>query len=259
MQLIGCQVDTVWEDKRATFDRVRRLLDVAPPDPGALVVLPEMFSTGFSFDIARIAEGEDRETETFLSETAARLGVFMLGGVVTRGRSQKGRNENVVFDTSGRLICRYAKLFPFTFGGETDHYESGERIEVFRWHEATVAPFVCYDLRFPEVFRCVVRRGVQVFTIIANWPVPREEHWLTLLRARAIENQSYVIGVNRCGADPKLTYSGRSQIIDPRGKVVADAGNKEAVLSTEIDLEALADYRRQFPALEDIRGEFLAE
>ena len=257
MQLVGCQVNTVWEDKQATFKRVRCLLDAAPPARDALVVLPEMFSTGFSFDIPRIAEGADRETETFLSETAVRLGVFMLGGVVTRGRSDRGRNESVIFAPSGRLICRYTKLFPFTFGGEAEHYESGDRVEIFRWHEAVVAPFVCYDLRFPEIFRRVVRRGVEVFTVIGNWPSSREEHWIALLRARAIENQCYVIGVNRCGRDPNLAYSGRSQIIDPRGKVVADAGSDEGLLSAEIDLEDLADYRRQFPALNDIREEFL--
>jgi len=120
-----------------------------------------------------------------------------------------------------------------------------------------VAPFVCYDLRFPEVFRIAAARGAQLLAVIANWPSAREAHWLTLLRARAIENQAYVAGVNRCGEDPRLRYTGRSVIIDPRGEVLADAGSDEAVITADIDLADLEEYRRSFPALADMRRELL--
>jgi predicted amidohydrolase len=120
-----------------------------------------------------------------------------------------------------------------------------------------VSPFICYDLRFPEIFRISTRGGAEILVVIANWPQAREMHWLALLRARAIENQCYVAGVNRVGRDPNVEYSGRSVIIDPRGEIMADAGNKQLIISTEFDLSALRDYRRQFPALTDIRPEFL--
>jgi predicted amidohydrolase len=122
-----------------------------------------------------------------------------------------------------------------------------------RWHDFQVAPFVCYDLRFPEIFRAAVKQETGLFVVIANWPSAREEHWLALLKARAIENQAYVLGVNRCGDDPKLHYSGRSQLIDPRGAILADAGESEGVISAELDLKALEEYRSSFPALADMK------
>ena len=115
-----------------------------------------------------------------------------------------------------------------------------------------MAPFVCYDLRFPEIFRSAVRRGAQVFVVIANWSVKREQHWVTLLQARAIENQACVVGVNRCGTDPKYAYSGHSMIIDAHGTVLAEVGNKETIISADIDLAALELWRKDFPALVDM-------
>jgi predicted amidohydrolase len=116
-----------------------------------------------------------------------------------------------------------------------------------------VQPTICYDLRFPELYRATGVRGAELICVIANWPAARESHWLTLLKARAIENQAYVAGVNRCGRDPNVEYSGRSQIIDPRGEVVADAGSAETIIAAELDREALRAYRAKFPALNDAR------
>jgi predicted amidohydrolase len=101
-----------------------------------------------------------------------------------------------------------------------------------------------------------VRLGVQLFVVIANWPTARIEHWITLLRARAIENQAYLVGVNRCGADPKLQYPGRSLVVDPQGVILADAGEQEGVTSAQIDLEKLTSWRREFPVLVDMRADF---
>ena len=259
MQVVCCQVDSVWQDKPASHARVTDLLDQAAPQPGALVVLPEYFATSFSLDVATITEGDGRESETFLAQTAQRLGVYLVGGVVNNGSGHppRGRNELVALDPAGKLLARYCKLHPFSFGGEPEHYESGDQITTFAWQSMTVAPFICYDLRFPEAFRHAVRRGVHLFVVIANWPAARREHWMALARARAIENQAYVVAVNRCGADPNYQYAGDSRIIDPRGEVLADAGDRQCVVSAEVDPIALADYRKEFPALADIRDEFL--
>src|SRR5690606_28262256 len=109
----------------------------------------------------------------------------------------------------------------------------------FSWQGFTVAPFICYDLRFPEIFRHAVQRGANLIPVIACFPQARELHWMALLRARAIENQLYIAGVNRCGSDPKLAYSGRSMIIDPKGEILADAGNGESVIGAEVSLSDL--------------------
>lgn len=257
MQLVGVQVNTVWENKPVTHARVRRLLDQIEVREGALVVLPEMFATGFSLDVAKIDDEKDSESQSFLSGLAADLKAYVLGGVVISGPDGKGCNQATAYAPDGDQIARYHKIYPFTFGKETEHYGAGCQLVQFPWHEFTVAPFICYDLRFPEVFRCTVRQGAHLFPVIANWPAARQEHWMALLKARAIENQAYVIGVNRCGNDPNLAYTGRSQIVDPRGQILADAGEGECVIYAEVELGTLLAYRQEFPALADMRPEYL--
>src|SRR5204863_3694256 len=130
----------------------------------------------------------------------------------------------------------FAKLHPFSPAGEHEHFTPGQDIVLFDWHAVKVAPLVCYDLRFPEIFRRAMLRGAQMLIVIANWPASRSEHWKTLLRARAIENQAYIVGVNRIGEDPNASYTGSSQIIDPAGVVLADAHDQRCVITAEIDL-----------------------
>jgi predicted amidohydrolase len=257
MNLVCCQLDIVWENKPANHAKVRALLDRAAPRRGSLVALPEMFATGFSMHSAAVSDSHSRQTQEFLARTAADYGVYLLGGVVTEAPDGRGRNECVVFSPEGMEIARYCKLHPFTLGGEAQHYLAGDGICVFACQGFTIAPFICYDLRFPEVFRAAVRRGADLLVVIANWPAPREEHWVTLLKARAIENQAYVAGVNRCGQDPQLPYSGRSLILDPRGHILAEAGGEEGTISAQLDLGALVSYRREFPALSDMRADYV--
>ncbi len=248
-----CQLDCAWEDKAASHARVRALLEATPPPAGSLLLLPEMFSTGFSMNVARIAEGEARASERFLAALARERGLYVLGGVVNQGADGRGRNEAVLVGPTGDELARYAKLHPFTYGGESRYYAAGERIVTFALNGWSVAPFICYDLRFPEAFRAAMRRGTELFLVIASWPAPREAHWVTLLQARAIENQAYVAAVNRCGSDPQVGYSGHSLIVDPRGVILADAGTGPAVISATLDRQAQSAYRRGFPALTDMR------
>lgn len=255
MRVICCQLNCVWEDKAASHARVRALLSASPAPAGALLVLPEMFATGFSMNVDAIHEGEARKSERFLAQTAREHRFFVTGGVVTRGADGRGRNQSLTFDPEGQEIARYTKIHPFTLGTEAAHYSAGEGPVVFSCGEFQAAPFICYDLRFPEIFRHAVRRGAQMYTVIASWPQTRIEHWVALLRARAIENQAYVVGVNRCGVDPKLTYNGRSLIIAPGGEILADAGHGECLVSADLDLAALQEYRRTLPFLADIHSE----
>ena len=253
MQVIGCQLDIQWEDKPANHERVRRLLEAVDVQPGALIVLPEMFATGYSMDVAAIHEGQDRPTERFCAALAVEHGAYVLAGVVSPDRAGWGRNEAVAFDPCGEQVARYAKMHPMTIANEADHYLPGTEVITFPCGELVVAPFVCYDLRFPEIFRLAAAHGAHVMPVIANWPAVREAHWLTLLAARAIENQAYVIGVNRTGRSPELEYNGRSVIIDPRGEMVADAGSREGAIVADLQLQPLLEYREKFPALTDRR------
>jgi predicted amidohydrolase len=259
MNVLALQLDIVWHDKRANHDKVAALLDRAGAPAGSLVVLPEMFATGFSMDVAHIADDARRETEQFLARTAIQRNVAVIGGLVTRGPDGRGRNEAIVAFPDGRETLRYQKLQPFTLGREAEHYSAGTDILLFEWQGFQIAPFICYDLRFPELFRAAVLRGANVLTVIANWPAARDEHWATLLKARAIENLCYVIGVNRCGKDPNFAYSGRTAILGPRGGEIAGIASAEGAIAGKLSLEALLEWRREFPALDDIRRDFVTD
>jgi predicted amidohydrolase len=164
----------------------------------------------------------------------------------------------VAFDSAGTEVARYCKMHPFTHGGEAAHFEPGSDVVHFSHEAVRIAPVICYDLRFPELFRHAVRSGVHLFAVIANWPRARHEHWTTLLKARAIENQAFVLGVNRTGRDPRNEYGGGSLLIDPRGVTLADAGGQAGLMEVEIDLQELLAYRRSFPVLPDIRDDLLS-
>jgi predicted amidohydrolase len=255
MQLIACQLDITWERKPDNHAKAAALLDGVDIEPGALIVLPEMFATGFSMDAAAIDDADTRESHRFVSDLAARHKAYIIAGIVGGHPTGKGVNESVTFGPDGAELARYRKMQPFTLGGEADNYEAGDSPITFDWRGVTVSPFICYDLRFPEHFRAATRMGAELFTVIASWPAKRIEHWATLLRARAIENQAYVVGVNRCGTDPYHEYVGRSMIVDPSGQVLADAGDGERVITAKSDIDWLRDYREKLPFLKDMRPE----
>jgi omega-amidase len=252
------QFDLAWEDKAANFGKVCSLLELNRPQPGSLVVLPEMFATGFSLNLSATVQAPTHEDDAFLSGLARDHNCSVMGGVVSPAEGQTeaemGWNESVTFGPDGAQLARYAKMQPFSLGGESQCHRAGSEIVTFPWAGFTVAPLVCYDLRFPEHFRSAVKKGANLMVVIASWPVKRYHHWLTLLQARAIENLAYVIGVNRTGSDPNLKYNGRSVVVSPHGHIIADAGEGEGVLSARLDLADLLAWREQFPALEDMRG-----
>lgn len=254
MNVIALQYDIAWEDKPANFAKIRKLLSEIGPAKGSLVALPEMFATGFSMKADTIAEEYGGPTEQFLADTAREFGVGLLAGAAMRGRDGRARNKALVFSPAGELLVFYAKMQPFTPGGEPEHYQAGQKPVAFRWEDCMVSPFICYDLRFPEVFRAAAAaHRPELFVLIANWPEKRIQHWVRLLQARAIENQAYVVGVNRLGSDPYYTYPGRSLVIDPQGEILADAGGREGCIRAQLDLAALRKYREGLPFLDDMK------
>ena len=246
------QFDIVWEDPDANRGRVIDLVDAVAPTAGDLVVLPETAFTGFSLDTARTLRDAEA-AEAFLADLAKRHRCTVVGGLVAPDAHGRPSNQSLAFSSEGRLLARYTKLQPFSFGGEAAAHAAGDGIVHFECAGLTVAPFICYDLRFPEHFRAAVKLGAEVFVVIASWPVKRSHHWLTLLQARAIENQALVIGVNRCGTDPSFSYNGRSVVVSPHGHIIADAGESERVVTARIDAYEIRRWRREFPALADIR------
>ena len=162
-------------------------------------------------------------------------------------------NMCIVSSPSG-IAARYAKIHPFSYAGEHEHYAAGDRVVTVEIEGVRVTPLVCYDLRFPEPFR-VAAAETDLFAVVANWPEPRREHWRTLLKARAIENQAYVAGVNRVGDGGGAHYAGDSALVAPLGETLAEGDDRQRVLVADVEPEKAAKLRARFPALQDRRPE----
>lgn len=253
MNIVAVQLDIAWEDKAANHRRVCELLDAAGVAPGSLVVLPEMFETGFSMKTNLTAQDDARAAERFLRELASRHECAVLAGVVGPVVGGKATNEAVVIAPDGAELARYAKMQLFTPAGEHIKYRAGERHTLFEWQGVKAATFICYDLRFPELFRAAASDGAELLVVIADWPEARSEHWVRLLQARAIENQAYAVGVNRCGVDPHVSYDGRTVAFGPLGERLMEADAREQVLTCSVNPDAVRRWRAEFPALRDKR------
>lgn len=251
MDISLLQLNSVWESPGANFRKVEKILAENPPKPGALLILPEMFATGFSLDLSKTCEGTAVGTDDFLKGLAEKHKIAVLAGTVRMGGDGLGRNEAVAFGPDGAQLTRYLKQRPFSGAGEEMAHERGYEGSVFTWGGMRMAPFICYDLRFPELFRGGAKGGAEAFVVIAAWPKQRIEHWAALLKARAIENQAYVIGVNRTGDEPSMSYCGRSLVVDPRGEVVIELGEDEQAAHATIDAKLPGEWREEFPAYRD--------
>jgi predicted amidohydrolase len=245
-------MDLAWEDVAENHRRAHRLLENAGAQDARLAVLPEMFSTGFSMDAQRIAQPPGGPSETFLRGAAKGLGLWIIASV-PEASGPRPQNMALVVSPEG-TVTRYAKIHPFSYAGEDKHYAPGDRVVTVPIEGVRVTPFVCYDLRFPEPFRAAAS-DTDLYVVVANWPEPRREHWRTLLRARAIENQAYTIGVNRVGNGGGAHYVGDSAAIAPLGEALIEGDDQERVLICDVDPQTVAKLRARFPALEDRRPE----
>lgn len=251
------QMDIRWEDKTANFEAALTLLDRAEVSPGDLVVLPEMFDTGFSMNTKATAD-KDGRTLVFLTELATDLGVYVQGGrTVQACHCNQALNAMAIISPAGTLIDEYHKIHPFSLGREHESFVGGTRVITWPWGEGdkalTVCPAICYDLRFPELFRIGLTQGAQAYVLGASWPESRQTHWRALLIARAIENQAFVLGVNRTGSDPTLKYAGGSIAVGPQGEVLGELDARQAVLSVDINPREVRSWREKFPAWKDRR------
>lgn len=251
MKVAALQLDPVWEDAAASHDRAGELLARAAAEGADLAVLPEMFATGFTMR-ADIALAAGPASEAFLSDAARQFGLWICAGLVLPG-DRRPRNSAIVLDPDGRRRLRYDKLQPFGLAGETSHYEAGDALAVLDIHRLRCCPLICYDLRFPELFRLWAAQ-TDLFLLLASWPAARAAHWRSLLQARAIENQAYVLGVNRRGEGGGLIYGGGSCLIDPDGAFRFEADAAAGVYLAEVEESVVAAQRARLPFLPDQRA-----
>lgn len=236
------QADLLWHDAAGNRERLAAFIEELP-HPTDLIVLPEMFTTGFSMHAAELAESMDGESVDWLRRTAATCDASVCGSLII-AEGDRYFNRFVCALPSGDLHC-YDKRHLFRLANEQDHYAPGTDLLTFELNGFRIRPLVCYDLRFPVWSRN--RDSYDLLVYVANWPTRRHHAWETLLRARAIENLSYVAGVNRSGADGNdIPYDGGSAIIDFLGKDLARLGDGEGTASADLDLDALVAFRDRF-------------
>jgi predicted amidohydrolase len=260
MRFAVVQHDIVWEDRAANFARLAPQVARAAGAGAEFVLLSETFSTGFSMTPG-IGEPEGGPSARFLQEQAAEHGVWVAGscpevapdtGGVGGGDAALPYNSFVLAGPDG-TVHRYRKLHPFTHGGEHERFRAGEKPVTVEVGGLRVTPFICYDLRFADVFWSAAL-DTDVYLVTANWPAARRLHWQTLLQARAIENQAYVVGCNRVGTAGEGTeHTGDSRIVSPMGELLATAAGVETVLVADVDPAEVAATRQRLQFIADRR------
>ena len=241
------QAQLAWQDPAANRRRFAEIID-ALPERGRLVVLPEMFTTGFTMEPESHAEPMDGPSVAWMTGTARRHGVTLCGSIAIRD-GEVYRNRLVWCGPQGDLDW-YDKRHLFRMAREHEHYAPGTERRVFELDGWRICPLVCYDLRFPVWSRGANAFDLQIF--VANWPASRSSAWRALLPARAVENQCFCIGVNRVGVDGNdIPYSGDSLVADPYGNVIADLRATEGSVTVRLDGAELVRYREKFPAWRD--------
>lgn len=247
------QADLKWENKQANLALFDRMIEQLPKQDGLqLILLPEMFTTGFSMDSARLAEDMDGRSVEWLLSKAKNEGAYIAGSLIVE---ENGRYYNrMLMAGPDGLIGHYDKRHLFRMGGEDKHYSMGLDRKIFRIGPWRICPQICYDLRFPVWSRN--RDDYDLLIYLANWPAVRNAAWETLLQARAIENQAYVAGVNRVGPDGKGTaHCGSSMVIGPQGEVMAKSKSKEQdMVHARLGLGQRREYLETFPAYKDADG-----
>ena len=245
------QYNPVWEDKEANKQKINSMLKNAAGDID-LLIFPEMTLTGFTMKSKEFGEGLQGESFNFFSQMAITKSIHIFAGIIIKAKKQFF-NSLVHFKPNGKLVKLYRKIHPFSYSTEDKNYGGGKRPAITKIKGWQTGLSICYDLRFPELYRKYGKKRVHLLVNIANWPDTRIEHWRVLLKARAIENLCYVVGVNRVGKDPKLNYIGFSSVFDPMGNEIVAVENEEKVLTAEIDKNIVAEVRNTFPFLDDIK------
>lgn len=266
MKVALTQMDIVWEDIPANICKGESLIKAACSAKAEIILFPEMSFTGFSMNLSRTAESVCGELDGHeLTGTVSEMlrlseiySIIIVFGYVRMSNSGSGKGMNGLMAVeSGKILAQYDKIHPFTFGEEGKYFTGGSRLAVCQVNHVSFGLFICYDLRFPEIFQASSQRCT-VLAVIANWPGERIEQWRILLQARAVENQSFVFGINRTGEGGGHIYVPSTIGFDPWGQeilswVLSETGDE--LLLAEIDPSLALQYRSEFPVKDDRKEE----
>lgn len=250
MKIALIQYNPAWEDKESNKQKILSL--VREIEGVELFIFPEMTLTGFTMKSQEMSETIQGESFRFFSLLAKEKASNVFAGIIER-RDKRVYNTIIHIKPDGDLVKLYRKIHPFSYSGENEHFDAGVKPAYTKIRTWKIGLTICYDLRFPELYRKYGKKRTHLIVNIANWPDTRIEHWRTLLKARAIENQCYVAGINRVGKDPKLLYPGFSSVFDPMGKDLVAVENEEKVIVVELDKNYVKEVREKFPFLDDIK------
>ncbi|MDY0407054.1 carbon-nitrogen family hydrolase [Virgibacillus sp. 179-BFC.A HS] len=254
MKIAAIQMDVAYGQPEVNFAHTEEKIKEAAGLGADIAVLPEMWNTGY--DLTRLQETADHngeKTKAILQRLSSQLQIAIVGGSVATKKAGGYYNSMYVANKSGEIIAEYDKAHLFRLMDEHHYLQPGNTVNVFTLDGVKMGGMICYDLRFPEWFRLYALKGAQIIFVPAQWPDARIDHWKTLLQARAIENQCFVVAVNRVGMDPNNAFNGNSMIIAPWGKVLWTGENKEMIHVEEIDLQEVRDVRERIPVFQDRR------
>ncbi|MDX9880609.1 MAG: amidohydrolase [Prolixibacteraceae bacterium] len=241
------QYNIEWENKQANFRKIEKL--ASRIDTTDLIVLPEMFSTGFSMNVSEMAEKMSGLSVNWMKQFSVEKNAAVCGSLIIE-ENGKYYNRLLFVQPDGQVFW-YDKRHLFTMGDEQTYYSPGNERLIVEFRGFRILPLICYDLRFPVWSRN--QNDFDLMVYVANWPAPRRKAWNTLLKARAIENQSYLIAANRTGTDANgIKYSGGSYAIDAKGKITRELEkNEENIISEKFSIGSLQKFRQKFPVLND--------
>ncbi len=229
---MGVKIGDIEANMRAVEEGISVIVREQSPD---VVVLPELWNTGFVPKIAAgLARGQRERLCPWMAELAVRHNIVLVGGSIANELHGRVYNTSFVFDAEGVILAEYNKVHLFSPANEHHLFDGGDLLPTFYIGGRRAAVITCYDIRFPELTRMAALKGIEVLFVVAAWPYPREDHWDILLKARAIENQIFVVAANTVGAAGKVTMCGRSVVLDPWGLPLAMAGDEETVLTAEL-------------------------
>jgi predicted amidohydrolase len=251
MKIALLQYSPIWENKEKSKQKIKGMIE-SVKEKFDVLLLPEMSLTGFSMNTNLISETIYGDSFNFFSNLALEKKIDILAGFVEKSKS-KPFNTLIHINKNGNLIKLYRKIHPFSYAKEDKYFNAGKRPAISKFGKWKIGLSICYDLRFPELYRKYAKKRVHLIVNIANWPDTRIEHWRALLKARAIENQCYMIGVNRVGKDIKLNYNGFSSVFDPMGNEICSSVDQETILIAEIDKNFVTEIRNNLPFLDDMK------
>jgi predicted amidohydrolase len=252
VRICSAQIASIWEEPEKTLEKAGVFIRHAAASGAALICFPEQFATGWDPQPRKNIQDIHGSIVSSLQAYTKEYGIGILGSFRQK-HDPLPKNTAVVIGSDGRILSTYSKMHLFSYGHEDEGNSPGTDLGIFTLGSLSCGIAICYDLRFPDLFRLYSQKGVQAVFVPSAWPHIRTRHWELFIPARALENQMYIIGVNTTGQTPIESYSGNSMTADPQGTIISRANDAEQLVFTDLDPAAVSATRRQFPVERDRR------